>query len=177
MMKNNLLEIAQVGKVVGLQGYLKLHDRSDFPEQYKKGASFTTHKGNTLKVLAYNVKKGEILFEGHETRESALALVNTTLFTTKEATKDSCELKSDEYFWFDIEGCEVFENELKLGKVKECERIGDVDYLHVESDSSLKEKNLSNSFLIPYIDRFVKKVDIEAKRIDVIDGLALLESS
>ena len=37
---NELLSVAKLGRVVGLKGALKLHNLSDFKEQFKKGACF-----------------------------------------------------------------------------------------------------------------------------------------
>lgn len=36
--------IGKLGKTVGLDGSLKIYIESDFPEQFKKGAVFTTNK-------------------------------------------------------------------------------------------------------------------------------------
>ena len=177
MMNDSLLEIAQIGKVVGLKGDLKLHDHSDFPEQYKKGAVFTTHKGKELTIASFNATRSQVRFVGFDTRESAQALTNAFLYTTKEATRANCHLAEGEYFWFDIEGCAVYDNDQLLGCVEAIERIAASDYLHVKTDETLVQKELSRSFLIPYVDRFVVKVDIANKRIDVLDGLALLEAS
>lgn len=177
MMNDSLLEIAQIGKVVGLKGDLKLHDHSDFPEQYKKGTVFTTHKGKELTVAAFNASRSQIRFVGFDTRESAQALTNTLLYTSKEATRKNCDLEEGEYFWFDMEGCAIYDNDQLLGIVEAIERIAESDYLHVKTDKALVDKEMSESFMIPYLDRFIIKADIDNKRIDVIDGLALLEAS
>jgi 16S rRNA processing protein RimM len=53
----NKVYVAKLGKAVGLQGHLRLFIDSDFPEQFKKGAVFTTNRNLTLKVLEYNPNK------------------------------------------------------------------------------------------------------------------------
>ena len=126
------IEVAQIGKVVGLKGDLKLHDRSDFPEQFCPGATFFTATRTPLRIRTFDPASMQVSFEGYESRESARKLTNTVLYTTKEATRVQCELGAEEYFWFDIIGCAVVENEVCLGEVREIERIGPQDCLHVK---------------------------------------------
>ena len=57
-MKSDLVEVCILGKTVGLKGALKLHNRSDFIEQYKKGAKFYDKFGNLLSVLNSDVNGG-----------------------------------------------------------------------------------------------------------------------
>ena len=175
--KKSLIEVAKVGRLVGLKGELKLHIHSDFPEQFYTGKVFTTQKNLKLEIASYNKKGGLVLFRGYESRELAACLVNSSLLTTVEATLEDCNLDKDEFFWFDIIGCKVKEDESILGVVGEIERIGDIDYLVISTDKALVKKGLSKTFFMPYIDRYILKTNKETKVIDVIDGLALLENS
>ena len=50
-MPDELLEVAKIGKTIGLKGALKLHDKSDFPKQFKKGANFFLGTGEILEIL------------------------------------------------------------------------------------------------------------------------------
>lgn len=172
----NDIKVARLGKTVGLKGDLKLQNFSDFPEQYKVGATFFTSSDKTLKVSAYNAKKGLIRFDAYENIEDAKSLVNLFLYSSIEETKANCTLNENEFFWFDIEGCSVFEEDVLLGRVVEVERIGSQDYLHVESEESFKKKGVAAHFLIPYIDRFIISVKLSSKRIDVIYARDLMES-
>jgi len=175
--KESPIEVAQVGRLVGLSGELKLHIHSDFPEQFKAGKIFTTQKNLKLEIASYNEKRGLVLFRGYESRESAGCLVNSFLLTTMEATLENCELESDELFWFDIIGCSVKEDELLLGVVSDIERIGATDYMVIKTDKSLVDKKLSNTFFLPYIDRYVVSTNKDEKIVYVKDGLELLENS
>jgi len=94
-----------------------------------------------------------------------------------EATLEDCNLDDDELFWFDIIGCEVKEDESVLGVVSDIDRIGDTDYLVIKTDKTLVSKELSKTFFLPYIDRYVLSADKETKVIHVKDGLELLECS
>ena len=59
----NKVYVAKLGKTVGLQGHLRLFIDSDFPEQFKKGATFTTNRNLILKVIECNLNKDLIKFE------------------------------------------------------------------------------------------------------------------
>lgn len=170
--------LAKLGRTVGLQGHLKLFIDTDFPEQFKKGAIFTTNKKLQLKVLDYNSARELIRFEGYSNPESAKKLTNSELFTSIESTRETCKLKENEFFWFDLISCEVFENDLRLGEVKEIYRFPISDYLEVQTDETLLKEKLPKTFLIPHIfDDFIIKVDLDLKRIDVKNSLDILKNS
>ncbi|OCL82921.1 ribosome maturation factor RimM [Arcobacter porcinus] len=175
---NNKVYVAKLGKTVGLQGHLRLFIDSDFPNQFKKDRVFFTNKKITLKVLEYNVNKELIKFEDYEDIDSAKKLTNMELFSTIEDTKESCILEENEHFWFDLMDCEVYEDDLLLGKVSDIHRFPLNDYLQVETSKELVDKELPKSFLIPHIfDNFILKVDIESKKIFVKDAYDILENS
>lgn len=175
--KDAPIEVAQIGRLVGLRGELKLHIHSDFPEQFSPGSKFDTQKKMTLEIASYNAKRGLVLFRGYESRESAACLVNSFLLTTMEDTLEACELEDDEFFWFDIIGCKVEEDGIVLGEVSELERIGDTDYLVIRTEKTLVDKKLSKTFFLPYIDRYIISTKKDEKVIYVKDGLELLENS
>ena len=168
--------VAQIGKTNGLYGDLKLHLHTDFPEQFKIGYSFETSSG-MLEISRINLKRGLIAFKGYDGIDYAKKLTNTRIYASLEETKERCELKKGEYFWFEIEGCSVIESGEVLGQVTEIQRMADVNYLFIETDSKLVEQGLAKSFLIPYIERYVINADIETKSITTVDAKELLEAS
>ncbi len=177
-MTEDKIYVAKLGKTVGLKGDLKLHIDSDFPNQFKKGATFTTNRNLTLKVLNYNNNNGTIRFETYEDIDLAKKLINQELFTSKEATKDNCQLEENQHFWFDIIDCEIIEKNIVLGKVKEIHRYPITDYLEVTTSMQLVEKNLPKTFLIPYIlDTYITNIDVQEKKIFTQDCFDILENS
>ena len=175
---NNNIFVAKLGKAVGLQGQLRLFIDSDFPEQFKKGAVFSTNRNLQLKVLEYNPSRELIKFENYEDVETAKKLTNQELYSTFEQTKEFCKLGKNEFFWFDLISCDVYENDIKLGKVKEIQRYPLNDYLEITTDISLIDKGLPKIFLIPHIfDKYVVNIDIEKKVIKVINSFEILENS
>lgn len=178
MNNNDNIFVAKLGKAVGLQGHLRLFMDSDFPEQFKKGATFSTNRNLQLKVLEYNSSRELIKFENYEDVETAKKLTNQELYSTIEQTKEYCKLAKNEFFWFDLISCDIFENDLKLGKVKDIQRYPLNDYLEISTDIELIEKGLPKIFLIPHIfDKYILNIDIEKKVIKVINSLEILENS
>lgn len=175
---NNKVYVAKLGKAVGLKGHLRLFIDSDFPEQFKKGSTFLTNKNFQLTISEYLKDRDLISFEGFSDMESAKKLTNTELYTTIEQTKEFCKLKDNEFFWFDLISCEVYEDNLKLGVVSDVHRFPLNDYLEVKTDSQLVEKGLPKIFLIPHIfETFIQRVDIENKKIFAINAFDILENS
>lgn len=173
----NSIYIAKLGKTVGLQGELKIHLESDFPEQFKTGACFTTKNNITLEVLSFNEKRGTIKFKSINSIEDAKRLTNSELYTSYEDTITNCTLSDKQYFWFDMENCIIIENEQVLGKVVDVHRYPSSDYLEIKTDVLLEDIGLTKTFMLPYIDLYILNVDIKKKIILVKDALAILENS
>lgn len=171
------LHVATLGRVVGLKGDMKLNLFTDFPEQFRNGATFFLENGNTIILASYNSDRELVRINGIDSPEAAKALTNARLFTTREATRERCGLSEGEFFWFDLIGLEVYEGEMRLGTVREIERIGVQDYLLVSTDTALVSRGHAETFLIPYIDHFVVDANTEAKTITVRGGFDLLEAS
>lgn len=152
--------VAKLGRTVGVYGFVRLHNLSDFPEQFECGASFFDKNSRVLKIKARNAQS--VLFEGFESLESAKTLVNLELFQSVEKSRASCKLGDDEFFYFDIIGLEVFENGLLLGVVKDILPAGN-DLLLIKSDESLVKKGFASEFYLPYVDFYVKSVELGAK--------------
>lgn len=159
-MNEALVLVAKLGRTVGVQGFVRLHNLSDFPEQFKCGASFFDKNSRVLKIKARNAQS--VLFEGFESLESAKTLVNLELFQSVEKSRASCKLNEGEFFYFDIIGLEVFENGLLLGIVKDILPAGN-DLLLIKSDESLVKKGFASEFYLPYVDFYVKSVELGAK--------------
>ena len=168
--------IAQIGRTVGLWGDLKFHLHTDFPEQFKTGTTFKSSRGD-LTISEFNEKRGTIRFIGHESIDSAKKLTNVKIYADEQQSRANCNLNSGQYFWFDVIGCIVKQDNLILGKVTDIQRMGDTDYLAIETDSQLLEQSLPKNFLLPYIEQYIIKVDIEKKSVYTQDAKYILEAS
>jgi len=171
------LHIATIGKCVGLRGDLKLHLHTDFPEQFKPGATFQTENGATLTIHSYRPDKSLVQFVGYQDRENAAKLTNQKLMTSVERSRQECNLKEGEYFWFEMTGATVVEKGEALGVVDEIERIVNTDYLIVKTDADLVSEGASTRFYIPYIPKFILSFDKAAQRINVTGAKDILAAS
>jgi len=177
MNKSKKFLIAQIGKTHGLNGDLKLHLHTDFPEQFKVGETFDSSLGE-LEITRINPKRATVAFKGYNDIDSAKKLTNAKIYSSIEETRERCKLKEGEHFWFDLEGCNIIENGTLLGTVTEVQRLSDTDYLYIQTSQELvKNKKLPTNFLIPKIDRFIVSVDTEKKIINTKDAKGILEAS
>ena len=175
-MSNDTSLIAQIGRTIGLWGDLKFHLHTDFPEQFKVGNTYKSNRGD-LTIADINFTRGIVKFRGYESIDSAKKLTNVKIFADEAQTRENCDLKEGQYFWFDIIGCSVEEEGIIIGTVEEVQRMGDTDYLAVKTDERLVKEGLSKNFLLPYIERYVVKADVEAKRVYTKDAKDILEAS
>jgi 16S rRNA processing protein RimM len=163
--KDNIT-IATIGKTIGLKGELKLHLLTDFPNQFKKNKIFKSQEFD-LEIEYYNHKRGVVKFVGFDSPQDSKKLINKNLFSDIQKTKDEIKLSKNEYFYFDIIGCAIVDNGIDIGVVKDIQRFGNEDYLDVVFNNK--------GYLIPYIDRYITKVDIGLKTIYTKDAIYLKE--
>lgn len=104
-------------------------------------------------------------------------LTNLLLYQTKELTRQTCILDKDEYFYFDIIGCEIFEDNIRLGVVKDILESGSNFLFLIQSDIDLVNRSLAQNFYVPYVDKYIQNIDIEHKKIFAKYALELLENS
>ncbi|AXP08705.1 ribosome maturation factor RimM [Campylobacter hepaticus] len=179
MSEKDFVQVAKLGKTVGLKGYIKLYNLSDFSSQFKKDASFFIENGKKiLKIKHYNANNSTVLFQNYEDIQKAKELINMILFQSIEQSRQTCKLKKDEFFYFDILECEVFDEHIKLGKVINILEIGTSYLLEVQSDEKWVEKKYSQKFFIPYLNKFIKSVNIQKREIFCTkDAFLILENS
>jgi len=175
--KEPLLHIATLGKTVGIKGDMKFHDKSDFPEQFKVGSSFLINKKDRITLTDVNHERGLVKINNLSNPLDCKKFTNAKLFTTYDETRKNCHLEKGEYFFFDLEDCEVYESDRLLGVVYEVQRIAITNYLSIVTDESLVESGLPKSFLVPFIEPFKVSVDIENKRIVLNGAMDILEAS
>ena len=168
--------IAQVGKTVGLRGDLKFHLHTDFPQQFKAGVTLESSRG-PLTIDAYNPSRGLIRFRGYGSPEKARELTNAKIYSDEAKTRELCPLKEGEHFWFEIIGSRVEERGETLGEVREIQRMLDIDYLLIATSEKLREAGLPDSFLLPYIPRYILSFDSDERILRTRDAREILEAS
>ncbi len=185
----SMLLVGRIGKSVGLNGGLRLHLESDFPECLKKGVKVSAAPLNAFSyasmllhfkeytIHSYEHAKNLLFLETIHTPEKAKELTNLGLFMSEAESKKLCVLKDGEFFYCDLVGLSVVEENEILGKVIEIQRISQIDYFLVETARSLVGKGLAKIFLIPYRDFYIKEILLQDQKITTNNAKTLLENS
>lgn len=159
------LEIGVVTRPHGVRGALKvrLHDPSsaleDIPrEQWRlRDAAGVLHEG-----LRLESRQGELLvlrLPRVADRDTAELLRGAALCVPRELL----ELDEDELLVADLIGCQVVEGERSFGEIVNVFNAGASDILVIH-DADQRER------LIPLVDDWVAEVDLEARRVELVDG-------
>ncbi|PAF45462.1 ribosome maturation factor RimM [Helicobacter sp. 11S02629-2] len=162
-----MLLVLKLGASVGVKGLMRFTLASDFPEFLKLGRILYSKALIPFEISYINLEKSHIGFKDVNSLESAKLLTNTELFASKSESESELVLKEDEYFYDDVVGLSVIEDFKVLGRVVDIQRINTTDYLHVRTEEG-------KIFLLPYIDRFVLKIDLESKSLFSVDAVYLL---
>jgi 16S rRNA processing protein RimM len=168
------MEYLTIGTIVqphGLKGELKIYSSTDFSkERYKIGNTvylLSKIDGQRIPLIVKaHHKVGQfdyVIFKDYED----INLVQDFLKCELQAEKDTIKLPNNTCFIVDLKKCDVYSEQLlKLGKVKDMDQYGSQYNLKV-----LKENG--QIFSVPFVEAFIKKIDIEKKSIiiHVIEGL------
>lgn len=166
-------ELLAVGRVIrphGIRGALVVEVISDVPERFSNGCRLICRlpDARTLEVaIESTARMGNRLLvhiAGVDNRNSAEKLRGCYLFIP---AGDADELRDGEYWMHQLIGLTVLDHEgACLGRVEEV-RDNPAYELLVVKNSEGKE------FLVPFVKRFVKAVDIpgSAVTVSLIDGM------
>lgn len=163
----------EVGKIVnthGIKGEVKVKSNSDFTDtRFQPGEVLTIEQAHkepiTLTVASHRMHKGlhMLTFEGINNINDIEHLKGQVLL--QERDHEEIELAENEFYYSDIIGCTVFDDEeTPIGRVIEIFETGANDVWVVKGDKE---------YLIPYIADVVKQVDVEGRTIHItpLEGL------
>ncbi|ESV54923.1 16S rRNA-processing protein RimM [Streptococcus agalactiae LMG 14747] len=164
----------KVGKIVntqGLQGELRVLSVTDFAdERFKKGSQlsiFSEQDEHLLDVEVASHRKQKnfdiVKFKGLYHINDVEKYKGTVL---KVAETNLSELAEDEFYYHEIIGLDVYEDEVFIGKISEILQPG-------ANDVWVVKRQGKKDLLLPYIPPVVLNVDVEGKRVDVslMEGL------
>ncbi|CAM3021674.1 16S rRNA-processing protein [Streptococcus acidominimus] len=164
----------KVGKIVntqGLQGELRVLSVTDFAdERFKKGSQlsiFSKQDEHLLDVEVASHRKQKnfdiVKFKGLYHINDVEKYKGTVL---KVAETNLSELAEDEFYYHEIIGLDVYEDEVFIGKISEILQPG-------ANDVWVVKRQGKKDLLLPYIPPVVLNVDVEGKRVDVslMEGL------
>lgn len=163
------VEVGQIVNTHGIKGEVKVKSNSDFTEtRFQPGETlFVKHNNNEIEltVTSYRVHKGfhMLKFKGIDNINDVEHYKGDYLY--QERDHDDIELDENEFYYSDIIGCTVFNEENNpIGRVINIFETGANDVWVVKGDKE---------YLIPYIADVVKDVDVDNKtiRITPMEGL------
>ena len=168
-MNEELVAVAKITKSRGLRGELVADVLTDFPERFDDLQTviglFPNGERHELKIERFWFQKGRIIlkFAGFDSIETAESLRGVEVCVPES---EAIELDTDEFFDWELTGCEVetIEGE-KIGVVKELMRTGGTEILVVAG--------AEKEYLIPFAETICVEVDVENKliRVDLPEGL------
>ena len=154
--------VARVSGVHGLRGGLRLELLTDWPEDIQVGAELFV-EGETAPRLVQSMATGGRVplttLEGIDSREAAEKLIGKYLDVPTR------ELPAGEYWWHDLEGLAVFnENGAAVGELREVFRAGAGEVYRVVGDDGER--------LIPALRSAVLSIDLVTRTMIVRDEQA-----
>jgi 16S rRNA processing protein RimM len=152
----------------GLKGELKFYPFVSNPDLYKNVKTVAFESQNPIREIQIESLRGAkapfiIKLKGWDSIESSSELRGTSLLAPRDQFQI---LPEGSYYWFEIEGLEVFDIQGAYhGRVEEVMETGSNDVYVV--------RNGKKELLLPAIDWVVKEVDLEGNRLtfEFIEGL------
>jgi 16S rRNA processing protein RimM len=169
-------EFTRIARIIGshaLDGKLKVYVISDIPDRFRKGNSvFLKLKDGFKKYTISDFRDfkgslGLLNFEGVNSRTEADLLKKIDIFIDPEtAEKGRDFLEKDAFFYRDIIGVSVYNNNTLFGKVKDIFEAGSGDILVIE-DAKKRE------VLVPFVESMVDTDRINENIIEIrpVEGL------
>lgn len=159
---DDLVPVGRIAGAYGVRGWVKVFSETDPPEnllQYAPWYLQDRDGGWQARVVREGRVHAQALvarLEGCADRDAAAALGGTTVAVPRSAFG---ALGEDEYYWADLVGLEaVSEAGAPLGRVKALFSNGAHDVMELEGERAR---------LVPWIPTVVKRVDLEAGRLEL----------
>ena len=157
-----------VGKIVntqGLQGEMRVLSVTDFAEErFKKGNSLSLFDKKDQFVMDVEIASHRKVKNFDIIKFKGMYHINDIEkfrdFTLKVREEDLTDLEDGEFYYHEIIGLEVYENDVLLGRIKEILQPG-------ANDVWVVKRKGKRDLLLPYIPPVVLGIDIEQGRVDV----------
>ena len=166
------LQTGTIVKTVGLKGELKLKSSTFFAEnRYQEGnivyLGKNEHDLKKFTCVSYRTYQGFdfIILKEISSIETAEKYIGYNVYIDK----NDAEIEEDTYFFCDLEGCKIIDNETN----EELGIVETVEEFPAHLTLAMKSKKSGKICFIPFVDAFIVDVDIDAKEIyiNVIEGL------
>ena len=174
MPKNNNLAIGKIRTSFGVKGFVKIISFSGENDHFYNLEEVILQNGRIrekkkIEEVLLHGNDLVIKFEGIRTPEEAKKYINWEMWVSRDKI---CALGQGEYYLADLYGSALISTPEKgsivYGKVKSviCDCAAS-DFLEIEGTKTGEEKE--KVFLIPFINKFIGKVDTVNKTIELLE--------
>lgn len=163
-----------VGKIVntqGLQGEMRVLSVTDFAEErFKKGSKLALFNDQDQFVMEVEIANHRKVKNFDIIKFKGLYHINDVEkykgYSLKIAEENLSDLEDGEFYYHEIIGLEVYENNQLIGHIKEILQPG-------ANDVWVVQRKGKKDLLLPYIPPVVLQIDIANNRVDVelLEGL------
>ena len=170
-MTEEFITVGQLGRPRGTDGEIYVTPLTDFPERFENMTEIYISSGDSwskMNLVSSKIISGRpvLKFENINSPEEAARLTNRYLSVPKS---EIVTPPKDSFYIFDVVGCQAFDAETKnrIGEIVDVEEYPASDCYIIETDDGKR-------YTIAAVKKFVKKVDIRSKRVE-IDSSGLIE--
>ena len=174
--QGEFITIARVVKPQGRVGEVSAELFTDFPERFAERrhlfALATTGNRRELELEDFWPHKGRMIlkFAGIDSIDDAASLAGAEIQIPRE---QRAPLEEGSFYVSDLVGCRVFASE-GSAEVRELGPVTDVVFGAGEAPL-LQVREAAREFLIPFVESYTKRVDLDARRIELVLPEGMLE--
>ena len=158
----NLIRVGVIVNTFGIKGEVKVKIVTDFPEErFASGQTLIIKEKNDLNELKifscrFHKNNALIMFEGFQDINLIEKYKGLELFIDRDASKPLDE----GYYHDELLNLAVYQQDILIGTVIKVEAYPAHSILRIKTDTK--------EILVPFVDAFIKHVDLKNKRIDVV---------
>ena len=129
---SDLIEIGKIVGVHGVKGCVKINATLQDATLFKSLRPISDENGHVFELTQVVVSNGQVraMIEGVSCREEAKKLIGTVLFVPKTALP---KIPADEFYYHDLVGLAVFENQTEIGVISNVFNYGAGDIIEVDT--------------------------------------------
>jgi len=160
----SFITIARVSKVQGRHGEVLTELHTDFPERFEQRRTLyawqPSGQRRQLQLAEYWPHKGGMVlkFEGVDSIEEAETLLRSEI---QIPASERAELEEGACYVSELLECVVVNAEAELGKVV------DVNFGAGAAPLLIVKNDAGREFMIPFVESFTTKLDLQGKRIEM----------
>jgi 16S rRNA processing protein RimM len=165
MIMEKFYNVGTIVNTQGLQGELRILPSTDFAqERFAKGTKLELFNEKGEFVQSLKVKSGRQQKNLYIVKFDGFYHINDVEkykgFSLKISEENQTALDDGEFYYHEIIGCQVFEQDQLLGEISEILQPG-------ANDVWVVKRQGKRDLLLPYIPPVVLSVDVKNKRVEV----------